>query len=138
MVYTADKERSETLLISGRRFVSFPNIFTLTYFPTNKMVGTFTKTSTGWAIIDDFRRQIGVLKFEEATAGSMKCQVLMGSLQVCSFIFQHVVRPIITISFPDDSAGIFDRKLAIGLALVLGFQSVAFNRPYAESSSQSY
>jgi hypothetical protein len=137
-VCTADKKRSETLLISGRRFVRFPNIFTLTYCPTNKMVGTFTKTSTGWAIMDDFRRQIGALKFEEATAGSMKCQVLMGSLQVCSFIFQHVVRPIITISFPDDSAGIFDRKLAIGLALVLGFQSVAFNRPYADSSSQSY
>lgn len=133
-VYAVGKEQAETLSIIGRRFFRFPNMFDMTYCPTNKKVGTFKNGPSGWTIMDEYGRQIAMMKLEEATSGSAKCQILMGRLSVCKYVFQNIIRPIIRIDFPDDSVVVFDKKLGIGLALVLGFQSVAFNYPTSDYS----
>jgi hypothetical protein len=45
---------------------------------------------------------------------------------------QNILRPLLMIHFPEDSPRGFDRKLGIGLALVVCFQSVAFNYTYGD------
>ena len=129
-IYAAEKEQEETLFIIGRRFIRFPNMFALTYCPTNKIVGTFKNSHAGWVILDEYGRKIAAMKSEEMALGSAKWQLLVGRLSVCKYTFQNILKPILTINFPEDSAAAFDRKLAIGLALVLGFQAVAFNYSY--------
>lgn len=132
-VYSADKEGTETLRISGRRIVLFPNIFDVTYCPTHKKVGILKHSPSGWAIVDEYGRT-SYLKLE-GSWGSVKGQIMAGELSACKYIFLNLIRPMITIRFNDDSAIILDKKLGIGLALVLGFQSVAFNQVYSTDVS---
>jgi len=129
-VYGMGQGQGETLSIIGRRFFRFPNLFELTYCPTNRKVGTFKNSRTGWIILDELGRQIAAMKMEEGSLGSARCQIVSGRLPVCKYTFQNILRPILMIDFPEDSATGFDRKLGIGLALVLCFQSVAFNYSY--------
>jgi hypothetical protein len=136
-VYSTDKEGAETLTISGRRLLRFPNSFDITCCPKSRKVGIFKKSPVGWSIADEYGRNIASLKLEESSWGSFKGQIMAGHLSVCKYIFQNPIRPIITISFRDDPTIVFDRKLGIGLALVLGFQAVAFNQPYSDVSSYS-
>jgi len=77
------------------------------------------------------------MKVEEGTWGSTKGQIWIGRMPVCTYIFQNMIRPIIMIDLFDDSGAAFDKKLGIGLALVLGFQSVAFNDPTSDSTPSS-
>jgi len=136
-VYGAGKEDGETLSIIGRRLVRFPNIFDMVDCPTNKKVGSFKQSHTGWMIMDEYGRQIAAMKVEEGTWGSTKGQIWIGRMPVCTYIFQNMIRPIIMIDLFDDSGAAFDKKLGIGLALVLGFQSVAFNDPTSDSTPSS-
>lgn len=136
-IYGTRKKDGETLSISGRRLIRFPNIFDMVDCPTNKKVGSFKHSHTGWMIMDEYERQIAVMKVEEGTWGSTKGQIWIGRMPVCKYIFQNMIRPIIMIEFFVDSGAEFDKKLGIGLALVLGFQSVAFSDPTSDSSPSS-
>jgi hypothetical protein len=126
-VQAAGKEKEETLSIVGRRFILFPNLFDITYCPTNKTIGTFKNSPAGWMIMDGYGRRIALLKSDEAPLGTFRYQILMGRLSVGKYMFQNLISPTMVIDFPDDSAGVFDKKLGIGLALVLSFKAVAFN-----------
>ena len=105
----------------------FPDLFQLTHYPTNRKVGTFKNGRAGWVILDESGRQIAAMKMEETSPGSARGQLLAGGLSVCEYTFQNILRPVLMIYFPEDSPRGFDRKLGVGLALVICFQSVAFN-----------
>lgn len=123
------EERSETLRIVGRRFLRFPDLFYLTHCPSNRKEGTFKNSPTGWLILNEAGREIATMKMERAAWGSTQGRLLAGDLCLCRFTSLNILRPVLMIDFSEDTPKGFDRKLALGLALVVSFQSVAFNEP---------
>jgi|GEM_PF-2800922 len=128
VVYEVNKARSEILLISGKHFIRWPNNFEMTCIATGEKIGTFRNGPAGWAVLDEYGRQVAILKRIEDPSGAIMYQIRMDSTSVCEYRFINIITPVIMIDFPDES--IFSKKMGIGLALVLGYQSVAFNYTY--------
>ncbi len=136
-VHAARNEAGQILVISGRRFLRFPNIFNVTHCPTNKKVGVLKRSVTGWVITDKCGRIVATMKPERAVPGFEEFQLVVDQGSACRYTIQNLIRPIIRVRFDEDSLAVFDRKLGISLALVLGFHSVVFNFSSDDSGSST-